>query len=243
MSFVKRHPDLTVSILLLILLALFATFFVNFNIPPFEDAAMLMRYADHLAHGYGIVWNIGGHPVDGATDFLFMVSVAALMKIGVPLAACRCADSGLFSVGAPRSAGLSGSIVNFGNPIWAFAAFLGVVSGGWHRLDLCGRLFWDAVLCAFCGSHLGFGFAPDSKRESAPMAFPALCAFRFGHGSDSSRRSHPCRIDAHRDDRHERLARICKDDCHICRRVPDSGRCVFCVALELFWLPVTESVL
>ena len=99
MSFVKRHPDLVVSIALIFILALFATFFVNFNIPPFEDAAMLMRYANHLAHGYGIVWNVGQHPVDGATDFLFMVSVAALMKIGVPLArAVR--GIGLFSVAA-----------------------------------------------------------------------------------------------------------------------------------------------
>ncbi len=99
MSFVKRHPDLVVSTALVFILALFATFFVNFNIPPFEDAAMLMRYADHLAHGYGIVWNIGQHPVDGATDFLFMVSVAALMKIGIPLGrAVRVL--GLFSVAA-----------------------------------------------------------------------------------------------------------------------------------------------
>jgi len=99
MSFVKRHPDLLVSIVLLIILALFAVFFVNFSIPPFEDAAMLMRYSDHLAHGYGIVWNIGEHPVDGATDFLFMVSVAALMKIGIPLGrAVRVL--GLFSVAA-----------------------------------------------------------------------------------------------------------------------------------------------
>ena len=99
MSFVKRHPDLFVSISLLIVLALFTVFFVNFSIPPFEDAAMLMRYSDHLAHGYGIVWNIGEHPVDGATDFLFMVSVAALMKIGIPLGrAVR--GLGLFSVAA-----------------------------------------------------------------------------------------------------------------------------------------------
>ena len=99
MSFIKRHPDLIVSISLLIFLTLFAIFFVNFNMPPFEDAAMLMRYADHLAHGYGIVWNIGEHPVDGATDFLFMVSVAALAKIGIPLGrAVR--GLGLFSVAA-----------------------------------------------------------------------------------------------------------------------------------------------
>ncbi len=99
MSFVKCHPDLLVSIVLLIILALFAMFFVNFSIPPFEDAAMLMRYSDHLAHGYGIVWNIGEHPVDGATDFLFMVTVAGLMKIGIPLGrAVRVL--GLFSVAA-----------------------------------------------------------------------------------------------------------------------------------------------
>src|SRR5258708_11376964 len=46
---------------------------------------MLMRYADHLAHGYGIVWNIGEHPVDGATDFLFTVASAFLIKLGVPI--------------------------------------------------------------------------------------------------------------------------------------------------------------
>ena len=46
---------------------------------------MLMRYADHFAHGYGIVWNIGEHPVDGATDFLFMVCSAGLIKLGIPV--------------------------------------------------------------------------------------------------------------------------------------------------------------
>ncbi|MDO8754341.1 MAG: hypothetical protein Q7J80_10645, partial [Anaerolineales bacterium] len=33
--------------------------------------------------GYGIVWNIGGQPVDGATDFLFMTASAALIKLGL----------------------------------------------------------------------------------------------------------------------------------------------------------------
>jgi hypothetical protein len=56
---------------------------LNFHRYPVEDAAMIMRYADHLAHGYGTVWNIGEAPVDGATDFLFMVCVAGLMKTGL----------------------------------------------------------------------------------------------------------------------------------------------------------------
>ena len=57
--------------------------FLEFRRYPIEDAAMIMRYADHLAHGYGAVWNVGEAPVDGATDFLFMVSVAALIKTGL----------------------------------------------------------------------------------------------------------------------------------------------------------------
>ena len=52
---------------------------------PFEDAAMLMRYSQHLAQGFGIVYNIGDKPVDGATDFLFMVVLASLVRTGLPL--------------------------------------------------------------------------------------------------------------------------------------------------------------
>jgi len=53
--------------------------------PPAEDAAILLRYSQHLAEGHGIVWNIGEKPVDGATDFLLVVVVAGLHKTGVSL--------------------------------------------------------------------------------------------------------------------------------------------------------------
>ena len=85
MTFLRRWTDWIASTLLIAATLAFAASFVDFNVPPFEDAAMLMRYADHFAHGYGIVWNIGEHPVDGATDFLFMAASAALIKIGVPV--------------------------------------------------------------------------------------------------------------------------------------------------------------
>jgi len=44
-----------------------------------------MRYADHLAIGKGIVWNIGEAPVDGATDFLFLVMIAGISKFGISI--------------------------------------------------------------------------------------------------------------------------------------------------------------
>jgi hypothetical protein len=48
--------------------------------PPKEDALMLLRYSEHLAQGHGITWNVGEKPVEGATDFLYMVSVACISQ-------------------------------------------------------------------------------------------------------------------------------------------------------------------
>lgn len=79
----KLLPDIIVSVLLFVSIVYYAFNFIDFAIPPFEDAAMLMRYAQHLAGGHGIVWNIGEPPVDGATDFLFMAASAGLIKLGL----------------------------------------------------------------------------------------------------------------------------------------------------------------
>ena len=82
MTFPKKL-DLLLSILLIAIALIYAAQLVDSSIPPFEDAAMLMRYAQNLSGGHGIVWNIGEHPVDGATDFLFMVVSAAFIKLGL----------------------------------------------------------------------------------------------------------------------------------------------------------------
>ncbi|NLW86764.1 MAG: hypothetical protein GXY38_07810 [Planctomycetes bacterium] len=44
---------------------------------------MLIRYAQHLAQGHGIVYNIDEPPVDGATDFLYLMILAGLIKLGL----------------------------------------------------------------------------------------------------------------------------------------------------------------
>ena len=55
----------------------------DFGSLPYEDAAIVMRYAVHLAAGHGITWNIGEPPVDGTTDFLFLVVLAGVVKAGM----------------------------------------------------------------------------------------------------------------------------------------------------------------
>ena len=53
---------------------------------PHEDAYILFRYAEHLAEGYGIVFNRVGPPSEGATDFLWLVGVAGLSRLGLDVA-------------------------------------------------------------------------------------------------------------------------------------------------------------
>lgn len=81
----KRTADLLALVSLMALTVLFALLFVDFSNPPSEDAAMLMRYAGHIAQGEGVVWNLGEMPVDGATDFLFMIIVALFHFFGFSL--------------------------------------------------------------------------------------------------------------------------------------------------------------
>ncbi|MEM8889577.1 MAG: hypothetical protein AAGD28_16500, partial [Bacteroidota bacterium] len=75
--------DLIALLALLLLGGYYLNYREVFAALPYEDAAILMRYIDHLANGHGIVWNIGENPIDGGTDFLFLVLAAALQKAGL----------------------------------------------------------------------------------------------------------------------------------------------------------------
>jgi hypothetical protein len=87
------QTDAAVVAGLLTVLGLLLVRYVNLSAVPLEDAAMLLRYAQNLAHGHGVVWNVGEKPVDGATDFLFMVLAAAGIRLGLsPQAAVRVID-------------------------------------------------------------------------------------------------------------------------------------------------------
>jgi arabinofuranosyltransferase len=48
-----------------------------------EDAFITFRFARHLAEGHGLIWNIGEPPVEGYTNFLWVVLCAAAMKLGI----------------------------------------------------------------------------------------------------------------------------------------------------------------
>lgn len=80
-----KPTDLVVLGILVAFSTAYAFARIDWAAPPFEDAAILMRYADHFAQGHGIKWNIDGPPVDGATDFLFLVLVGLGVRLGISL--------------------------------------------------------------------------------------------------------------------------------------------------------------
>jgi arabinofuranosyltransferase len=60
--------------------------YVQLRRGPYEDAAMLLRYAVNLANGHGFVFNVSGPHVDGATDFLSTVLLGGLIRFGLSAA-------------------------------------------------------------------------------------------------------------------------------------------------------------
>jgi hypothetical protein len=82
-----NRTDLVLAIMLALVATVYVLPYARLANHPSEDAAILMRYSENLASGHGIVWNAGEKPVDGATDFLFMMLVAALTRSGLRLEA------------------------------------------------------------------------------------------------------------------------------------------------------------
>lgn len=47
-----------------------------------EDAFISFRYSRNLVEGHGLVFNIGEKPVEGYTNFLWVLIGALVMKLG-----------------------------------------------------------------------------------------------------------------------------------------------------------------
>ena len=121
------------------LLILFSLFLLLRPVPA-EDACIIFRYATHLADGHGIVWNVGEGPVEGATEFAWMILIAGMIRSGLP------AEAGAQTLGLLFS-GL-GALLLYGSS---------------RRLFHTGRLPACIVSSAYAASttvlHAGTGFA------------------------------------------------------------------------------------
>jgi hypothetical protein len=174
---------------------------------PEEDAAILMRYSRHLAAGHGIVWNVGEAPVDGATDFLFMVLLAGVHAAGASLEAGARAlgllahaltvlvvyagARRLFSA-SPAAAfvsaafvaagpGLAHAAAGFGTPLFALA-----VAMAWYAATRAAGEEGHGSAVAFALLALVMGLA---RPEGAWLAVFMLVAVMVARGRGDSRAS------------------------------------------------------
>jgi hypothetical protein len=53
-------------------------------VPPAEDAAIVFQFARNLARHGVIAYSLTDGPAEGATDFLWMISIAKLSRLGLP---------------------------------------------------------------------------------------------------------------------------------------------------------------
>ena len=67
----------------LILLTFTTALILNTYVLPHEDAAILFRYSENFSSTGVISYNLNEQPTEGATDFLWMVILAILNKLGL----------------------------------------------------------------------------------------------------------------------------------------------------------------
>jgi hypothetical protein len=171
------RADVLLGLLLLVLIGWYARAHLDLSGRPEEDAAMLMRYARHLAAGHGIVWNIGEKPLDGATNFLFLLVLAGVHRLGLGLeAAAR--GIGLVAHAATVLLVFFGvRALHGGSRAWALvpAVFLAVGPGLRHLAACYGTLFPLAATVAWlCACRLAVSAEGEEGRPALGYAFAAL---------------------------------------------------------------------
>lgn len=78
----KLQLALSVGLPLLLVVAQ-AIFFWDFGI---DDVGISWRYARHLADGHGLTWNLDGPPVEGYSNFLWVLIIAVPGALGADVA-------------------------------------------------------------------------------------------------------------------------------------------------------------
>jgi arabinofuranosyltransferase len=102
-----------------------------------DDAFISFRYAENLADGHGPVWNLTGQPVEGFTDFAWVVwsSVGSLLGIALPLftkvtsLVFGAATLAMLISAGKRHAGLGGAVVAGGAFVLFIPTYFHVSSG------------------------------------------------------------------------------------------------------------------
>jgi len=145
---------------------------------PHEDAFILFEYARNLAAGEGIVFFAGGPHTEGATDFLWMLLLALLTRVGLDVAVAAAVGNALGAalaagvlVSSAVRAGLRG--VGLGLASLASLALLSSAAALAARAGFGTLLYGALVLCLADGAA-----RPPSAARLAPYLALAVALLR-----------------------------------------------------------------
>jgi arabinofuranosyltransferase len=90
-----------------------------------DDAYISFRYARNLVDGHGLVFNPGHERVEGYTNFLWVVALASLHALGIPMEAAALSLSALASIALWACvAGLAWRLAGAGQRVWILLPLL-----------------------------------------------------------------------------------------------------------------------
>ncbi len=127
-----------------------------------EDAFITFRFAQNLAAGHGLVWNVGEPPVEGYTNFLWVLLAAVALKLGL--------DPGLVAQVVGTAATLWIAI-----EVWRFARWLHPVGPVW--VDLIAP-----TLVAFSGPMATWATSGMETNLFAALITAAVLRYTVGIG-------------------------------------------------------------
>lgn len=89
-----------------------------------EDSFITYRFAQNLANGHGFIWNIGEAPIEGFTNFLWLVICSVLIKLGAYVPLSSQIIGVLFSLGTMWITHLFASKIMHMNQAYSFLPVL-----------------------------------------------------------------------------------------------------------------------
>lgn len=130
-----------------------------------DDAFISWRYADHLAHGNGLLWNLQQAAVEGYSNFAWVIIVSLLIACGLPIVtmvkiiACLCLLSSLIFLYQLARSFLSPLMATL--PIYLFSHYQGIV--WWTVSGLETSLFMTLAIFSSLQALRAMGFHHRDK--------------------------------------------------------------------------------
>lgn len=139
-----------------------------------DDAYITFRYAEHLAEGHGIVWNVGADPVEGTSSMLWVLVTALGVPLGIgppSLAQAVGIAAGAISIvlvyGAARRAGVTRPIAGAAGAVMALSPAFAFIALQGMETTLAGLIALAATLAAL-------RFADQPRPGSAAVTSVAI---------------------------------------------------------------------